>query len=99
MHIFTISFPTSLQVLLEVIVPCKLGTGFYLGSLVGGINKIYDPDRFDWITQGSVAVVRGGNKLGCYLREATTADNQACKSDCQPIFLKKQGIYSLYTKL
>ena len=50
MHIFTISFPTSLQVLLGVIVPCKLGTGFYLGSLVGGINKIYDPDRFDWIT-------------------------------------------------
>ena len=22
-----------------------------------------------------------------------------CKSDCQPIFLKKQGIYSLYAKL
>ena len=65
MHIFTISFPTSLQVLLGVIVPCKLGTGFYLGSLVGGINKIYDPDRFDWITYSSVAVVRGGNKLGC----------------------------------
>ena len=50
MHIFTISFPTSLQVLVGGIVPRKLGTGFYLGSLVGGVNKIYDPDRFDWIT-------------------------------------------------
>ena len=48
MHIYTIAFPTSLQVLLGGIVPRKLGTGFYLGSLVGGINKIYDPYRFDW---------------------------------------------------
>ena len=57
MHIFTISFPTSLQVLVGGIVPRKLGTGFNLGSLVGGVNKIYDPDRFDLITKGSVAVV------------------------------------------
>ena len=48
--IFTIAFPTSLQVLVGGIVPRRLGTGFYLGSLVAGIYKIYDPDRFDWIT-------------------------------------------------
>ena len=44
MHIFTISFPTSLQALVGGIVTHKLGTGFYFGSLVGGINKIYVPD-------------------------------------------------------
>ena len=39
------------------LVTVKLGIGFYLGSLVGGVDKIYDPDRLDWITWGSVAVV------------------------------------------
>ena len=34
MHIFTISFLTSLQVLVGGIVPHKSGTGFYLGSVV-----------------------------------------------------------------
>jgi hypothetical protein len=39
-----------MPMIVPMIVPRKLGTGFFLGSLVGGVNKIYDPDRFDWIT-------------------------------------------------
>ena len=39
---------------------------------------------------------RNSLKMCCLLRSRIILP---CKSDCQPIFLKKQGTYSLYAKL